>query len=180
MFSVNTISQAITAYLRHLSLSMEMDVFLTLISFSRARRMLCSSLCLFSVSSSLAQKALRMSSLTKVTSYLLLKRLDGRLYLGPLLHKPVSGLVSAQLNVGPHVSVGQAGAGHLMWRILLPDGVLEVPDHCLQLRNLVHCLLQVGLQLPGGLLALLLCQPGGDFYERLFTCLRQMLLRKRK
>ena len=66
----------------------------------------------------------------------------------------MGGLVSAQLDVGPHVSVGQAGVGHLMWRILLPDGVLEVPDHCLHLRNLIHRLLQVGLQLPGGLLAL--------------------------
>ena len=66
----------------------------------------------------------------------------------------MSGLISAQLNVGPHVSVGQSGAGHLVRRILLPDGVLEVPDHCLHLRNLVHCLLQVGLQLPRGLLAL--------------------------
>ena len=66
----------------------------------------------------------------------------------------MSWLVSAQLDVGPHVPVGQAGAGHLVRRVLLPDGVLEVPDHRLHLRNLVHCLLQVGLQLPRGLLAL--------------------------
>ena len=98
-----------------------------------------------------------MSSLTKVISYLLLKRLNGRFYLRDLLHEPVGGLVSAQLDVGPHVPVGQAGAGHLVRRVLLPDGVLEVPDHCLHLRNLVDCLLQVGLQLPGGLLAL--CHP---------------------
>ena len=66
----------------------------------------------------------------------------------------MGGLVSAQLDVGPHVPVGQPGAGHLVRCILLPDGVLEVPDHRLHLRNLVHCLLQVSLQLPGGLLAL--------------------------
>ena len=95
-----------------------------------------------------------MSSQTKVTSYLLLESLNGRLYFRDLLHEPVGWLVSAELNVGPHVPVGQPGAGHLVRRVLLPDGVLEVPDHRLHLRNLVHCLLQVGLQLPGGLLAL--------------------------
>ena len=95
-----------------------------------------------------------MSSITKVASYLLLQRLHCCLYLGDLLHEPVGGLVPAQLYVGPHVPVGQPGARHLVRRVLLPDRVLEVPDHRLHLRNLVHCLLQVGLQLPGGLLAL--------------------------
>jgi hypothetical protein len=43
---------------------------------------------------------------------------------------------------------------HLVGRVLVPDGVLEPADGGLHLRNLVHGLLEVGLQLPGGLLGL--------------------------
>jgi hypothetical protein len=42
----------------------------------------------------------------------------------------------------------------LVGRVLLPDGVLEPADGRLHLGNLVHRLLQVGLELPGGLLGL--------------------------
>ena len=66
----------------------------------------------------------------------------------------MGGLVPAQLDVGPLVTVGEPGLSHLVGSVLVPDGVLEVPDHALHLGDLVHSFLQVCLQLPGGLLRL--------------------------
>jgi len=85
---------------------------------------------------------------------LVLELLHGGLQLGHLLYQPVRRLVAAQLDVGPLVPVGQPSARYLVRRVLLPYSVLQITDHSLDLCDLVDGLLEVGLELPGGLLRL--------------------------
>ena len=90
-----------------------------------------------------------MSSWNKVTvPHFLLKLLDRHLNLRHLIHESMSRFISAQLNVGSLVPVGQPGLGNLVGSVLLPDGVLQVPDGRLHLGNFINCLLQICLQFP--------------------------------
>ena len=110
-----------------------------------------------------------------MTYDLLLEVPNSVLYLDDLLDQPVCRLIPAELDVGPLVPVGEPRLGHLGRGVLVPDGVLEVPDHALNLRDLVNSFLEVCLQFPedklvsvqgwqcygpGGLLRL--CHPVGE------------------
>ena len=110
--------------------------------------MLCKSRCLFSQSSSCNTKRLVTILRSDMTYDLLLEVPNSVLYLDDLLHQPVCRLIPAELDVGPLVPVGEPRLGHLGRGVLVPDGVLEVPDHALNLRDLVNSFLEVCLQFP--------------------------------